>query len=123
MTTSEQTKETIKRIKESLGSPENPILLSDNLSDIRSLSHVNHALLEFRHSGAWQDFVAILVSNGYEVNCKLTKEQLSEYKGLPINKEVIEITWKDRKRGLNESYNNHNADTDNQFAGTDLCNL
>ena len=45
--------------------------------------HINKAVLRYVNPGAWEDFLTILISNGYEVTAKVVEHE-------------IEITWGDK---------------------------
>lgn len=47
--------------------------------------HVNRAVVDYSYNGAWTDFHAILLHNGYKVTAQV------------INKEEIEFTWGDKE--------------------------
>lgn len=79
----DEIKTTIENVKKSM--KDSPIIISNNL-DMRAMP-VSKAVLDFRTNGAWQDFIAILLNNGYEINCR-------------VNDDEIEITWKNKVEGI-----------------------
>ncbi len=79
MSITDEIKAEAEMIKKSM--KDSQIIISDNL-DMRAMP-VSKAILDFRTNGAWQDFVAILLNNGYEIICR-------------VNDDEIEITWKDK---------------------------
>ena len=53
------------------------------------------AVLAWRNHGAWQDFVAILLVNGYDVEIKHVPD------GGYYSAEEIEVVWGDKLKGQN----------------------
>ena len=58
----------------------------------------SRAVLAWRKNGAWQDFVAILLVNGYDVDIKHIPD------GGRYSAEEIEVVWGDKLKGQDNEF-------------------